>query len=191
MYAIILRMAKMILGVLGKYEVKNKQSLPIEGGYIVTCSHKGWLDVVILAVCLPRPIYFMAKQELFRFQPISTFLRKLNAFPVNRENPSPSSIKIPVKLLKGGEVVGIFPGGTRTTEDVSLKRGAVTIANLAKVPIVPAVYEGPRSIRELLRMRKATITFGEPFYVETKSKEELVSYTRFLSEQMNELQSRV
>ncbi|QTD41877.1 1-acyl-sn-glycerol-3-phosphate acyltransferase [Sporosarcina sp. Te-1] len=187
MYAVILRIAKMILGVLGKYEVKNKHLLPSEGGYIVTCTHKGWLDVVVLAVCLPRPIHFMAKQELFRVKLLSSFLRKLNAFPVNRENPSPSSIKIPIKLLKRGEVVGIFPGGTRTTEDVALKRGAVTIANLAKAPVVPAVYEGPRSIRELLKMRKATIIFGEPFYVETKTKEELASYTLQLTERMTGL----
>ena len=187
MYGVILRVAKMILGMLGEYEVKNKHLLPVEGGYIVTCSHKGWLDVVILAVCLPRPIHFMAKQELFQNKLLFTFLRKLNAFPVNRENPSPSSIKIPIKLLKNGEVVGIFPGGTRTTENVALKRGAVTIANLAKVPVVPAIYDGPCSIPELLKWRKATITFGEPFYVATKSKEELASYTLLLSDKMNGL----
>ncbi|MCG3088913.1 lysophospholipid acyltransferase family protein [Sporosarcina cyprini] len=189
MYAVVSRIAKLLLGVLGKYEVRNKNFLPSKGGYIVTCTHTGWLDVVILAVCLPRPIHFMAKQELFHIKLLSAFLRKLNAFPVNRENPSPSSIKIPVKLLKSGEVVGIFPGGTRTTEDVALKRGAITIASLAKVPVVPAIYEGPRTIRELLKVRKATITFGEPFYVESKTKEELALCTVQLSEQMNALQS--
>ncbi|WP_144576819.1 lysophospholipid acyltransferase family protein, partial [Siminovitchia fortis] len=165
MYKAVLFLATIVIKTLGKVETKNKHLLPSEGGYILTCTHKGWLDVVILGICTPHPIHFMAKQELFKNKLISLFLSKINAFPVNRENPSPSSVKTPIKLLKSGEVVGIFPGGTRTTEDVSLKRGAVTIANLAKVPIIPAAYEGPANLKELWKTRKATIIFGEPFYL--------------------------
>jgi 1-acyl-sn-glycerol-3-phosphate acyltransferase len=191
MYKLVLALAKIIFRVLCKVEVKNRQALPAQEGFILTCTHKGWLDVVILGICTPRPIHFMAKQELFQNKLAAHFLSKINAFPVNRENPSPSSIKTPIKLLKSGEVVGIFPGGTRTTEAVSLKRGAVTIANLAKVPIVPAAYEGPATFKELLQMRRATIMFGEPFHVNTNSKEELTAYTEPLSEKTNFLQSQI
>ncbi|HBZ09251.1 MAG TPA: 1-acyl-sn-glycerol-3-phosphate acyltransferase [Bacillus bacterium] len=189
MYKFIVILATIIFRILGKVEVKNKDILPSEGGFILTCTHKGWLDVVILGICTPRPIHFMAKKELFNNKLTSHFLTKIKAFPVNRDSPSLSSIKMPIKLLKSGEVVGIFPGGTRTTEDVSLKRGAVTLANLAKVPIVPAVYEGPANLKELWKARKATIIFGEPFFVNTNSKDEIVEFTDHLSEEINKLKT--
>ncbi|WP_391209386.1 lysophospholipid acyltransferase family protein [Psychrobacillus sp. L4] len=191
MYYFTLTVAKILVHIFGKIEVKNKHLLPEDEGYIVTCTHRGWLEILILGICVPKPIHFMAKKELFDNKLIGYFLRKINAFPVDRENPSPSSIKQPVKLLRSGEIVGIFPSGTRTAEDVPLKRGAVTISNLSKVPIVPALYVGPRTFKELRRMKKATITFGEPIYVRTSSKEELATYTELLNEKTMELEIQI
>lgn len=79
---------------------------------------------------------------------------KLNAFPVDRENPGPSTIKVPRKLLKEEKVIGIFPSGTRTTNQVPLKRGAVTIAAYSNVPIIPAAYTGPNNFKELIKFKK-------------------------------------
>ncbi|MGD6816382.1 lysophospholipid acyltransferase family protein [Metabacillus sp. 113a] len=181
MYTFFANLARIILRATGKIEVKNKHCLPADGGYVVTCSHSGWLDVAVLGISMPRPVHFMAKQELFRRKGISAILYKINAFPINRENPSPSSIKTPVKLLKSGKIVGIFPSGTRTAEEVPAKRGAVTIANLARVPIVPAIYEGPGTFKAWLKVRKATLTFGEPFYVESARKDQIGIYVERLT----------
>ena len=181
----------MVVRLFGKVEVKNKHLLPKNEGYIVTCTHRGWLEIVILGICVPRSIHYMAKKELFENKFIGSFLQKINAFPVDRENPSPSSIKIPVKLLKSGEVVGIFPSGTRAAENAPLKRGAVTISNLSKAPIVPALYVGPRTLKELRKMKKATIIFGEPMYINTSSKEELATYTELLNEQTILLEQQI
>ncbi|QFF99051.1 1-acyl-sn-glycerol-3-phosphate acyltransferase [Psychrobacillus glaciei] len=191
MYHFTLTIAKLIVRLFGKVEVKNKHLLPQDEGYIVTCTHRGWLEILILGICVPKPIHFMAKKELFDNKLIGYFLRKINAFPVDRENPSPSSIKKPVKLLRSGEIVGIFPSGTRTSEDVSLKRGAVTIGNLSRAPIVPALYAGPRTLKELRKMKKATIIFGEPIYVRTSSKEELATYTELLNKKTMELEIQI
>ncbi|MEK4485886.1 lysophospholipid acyltransferase family protein [Psychrobacillus sp. FSL H8-0484] len=191
MYQFTLTVAKMVVRLFGKVEVKNKHLLPKNEGYIVTCTHRGWLEIVILGICVPRSIHYMAKKELFENKFIGSFLQKINAFPVDRENPSPSSIKIPVKLLKSGEVVGIFPSGTRAAENAPLKRGAVTISNLSKAPIVPALYVGPRTLKELRKMKKATIIFGEPIYINTSSKDELATYTELLNEQTILLEKQI
>lgn len=105
----------------------------------------------------------MAKIELFKIPLVAWFLGKLNSFPVNRDQPGPSSLKTPIRLLKKGEVVGIFPSGTRTKESVPLKRGAAYLADRAKVPILPAVYEGPESLRlgDLFKGKTIVIRFGE------------------------------
>jgi 1-acyl-sn-glycerol-3-phosphate acyltransferase len=124
----------------------------------------------------PTQIHFMAKKELFNSSFSDKFLRSINAFPVNRENPGPSTLKIPLKLLKENKCVGIFPGGTRTTEDVPLKRGAVTIGLKAKAPILPAAYSGPSTFSDILKGKKSHITFGQPIQIETEglSKDELI-----------------
>ncbi|GAB1798008.1 1-acylglycerol-3-phosphate O-acyltransferase [Priestia megaterium] len=138
----------------------------MDTGFVIACSHKGWVDVVALgAAVLPHQIHFMAKKELFNHILTSNVLKKLNAFPVDRNNPGPSSIKIPIKLAKEGHIVGIFPSGTRTEEDVPLKKGAVTIASMAKVPIVPAVYKGPANVKELFSKGPLVISFGKPIYL--------------------------
>lgn len=180
MYKFVAFIAKLIFFFIAKIELKDLHKLPASGGYIITCSHRGWLEIIALGISLPKPIHFMAKKELFSNKQIGTFLTSIHAFPVDRENPSPSSIKIPVKLLKSGEVVGIFPSGTRSSEDTSVKRGAVTIANLAKVPIVPVTYNGPASFKEAWKYRKAIITIGDPFTVTMSDKESLQAYSEKL-----------
>nr|WP_328802995.1 lysophospholipid acyltransferase family protein [Saccharibacillus alkalitolerans] len=157
------RLARLILRGFGKFEVIGADKLPKEGGYVITCTHRGWLDVVALGCSLlPTEVHFMAKKELFRKKIADKFLRDINAFPVDRENPGPSSLKIPIQLLKQGKTIGIFPSGTRSSEDVPLKRGAVTIANMAKVPIVPAAYAGPTGLKQLLRGTKTRLVIGDP-----------------------------
>ena len=185
MYKLTATLAKFIFFFFIKIELKNTHKLPGNGGYVITCAHRGWLEIIVLGISLPRPIHFMAKKELFRIKIVAAFLTNINAFPIDRENPSPSSIKKPVKLLKSGEVVGIFPSGTRTAEGAPAKRGAITIASLARVPIVPVTYEGPANLKDIWKCRKATITIGDPFFVEKAGKEEISTYTEKLEREIN------
>jgi 1-acyl-sn-glycerol-3-phosphate acyltransferase len=166
MYNVAAHTCRFLLKRRGKLCIRNRENLPTDTGFVIACSHKGWVDVVALGTAvLPHQIHFMAKKELFNHILTSNVLKKLNAFPVDRNNPGPSSIKTPIKLAKEGHIVGIFPSGTRTEEDVPLKRGAVTIASMAKVPIVPAVYKGPANVKELFSKNSIVISFGNPIYL--------------------------
>ncbi|MDT0150171.1 1-acyl-sn-glycerol-3-phosphate acyltransferase [Priestia aryabhattai] len=161
--------------------VKGKENIPEKERYIITCSHKGWVDVIMLALSIyPTSVYYMAKKELFDTKLKDKFFRSINAFPVNRENPGPSSLKIPLQLLKQNKCVGIFPSGTRTNEEVSLKRGAVTIAIKSNAPLVPAAYKGPTNFKELISGRRSTIILGKPLNFEEQKqvlgKDELIEY---------------
>ena len=132
----------------------------------------------------------MAKKELFESKGLKWLMEHLNAFPVDRENPGPSSIKTPMRLIKDGKIVGIFPSGTRSSEDVPLKRGAVTIASYAKSPIIPAAYVGPNNFKELFRFKRAKIAFGEPIHLrkDVPKKEALDYLMEDLNKAMKELQ---
>ena len=132
-------MLKYIFKTAGKVEVQGREKLPEGAPYVVACTHTSFMDVLMLATGMyPTQIHYMAK-ELFEGKFKNGSL-KCKCIPVDRANPCISTLKIPSRLLKEGKVVGIFPSGTRSAEDVSLKAGAVTIAMRSNVPLVPAAY---------------------------------------------------
>lgn len=168
MYYFVGYLLKIFLSIFGRLKVHDKEKIPQSDGYVIACTHTGWVDILWLGVSLlPKKIHYMAKIELFQNKPLKWLMEKLNAFPINRENPGPSAIKIPRKLIKEDKIVGIFPSGTRTSEDTPLKRGAVTIATASKAPIIPVAYSGPNNFKDLLKFKKPQIIFGDAIHIPT------------------------
>src|SRR5690625_5054613 len=187
-------LVKVILSIFGFLKTYDKEKIPKDHGYVLACTHTGWVDILWLGVSLlPTKVYYMAKKELFESGPLRWLMNQLNAFPVDRENPGPSSIKQPMRLIKDGKVVGIFPSGTRTSEDVPLKRGAVTIDNYAKAPIVPAAYVGPNNFKELFRWQRPKLIFGDPIFMRTDvpKKEAMDIMADELNDVFKDLQSKI
>ena len=197
MYKLVANIVKVILKLMGsKARVYGEENLPKEGGYIIACTHTGYVDILNLGVAMyPQEIHFMAKKQLFEMKGLGWLIEHLNAFPVDRDNPGPSVIKIPSQLLKEGKVVGIFPSGTRNSEGSDLKQGAITIAQLAKAQIVPAAYVGARNAGDVMKRGKGYLIYGEPFYVTGKGKEGREQFTQHLENELvaltEELQKRI
>ena len=170
MYRIVSGILNFILRKICKsLEVQGEENIPQLHRYVVTCTHESYNEVIMLGMAIyPNQIHYMAKKELFNNKWFGGFLSSLNAFPVDRENPGPSTLKKPIKLLKENKTVGIFPTGHRMKYDEGspMKRGAVTIAMMAQAPILPAAYIGPKKIQGLIT-GKSIIKFGEP--IETKN----------------------
>ncbi len=194
MYKLVANIVKVILKLMGsKARVYGEENLPKEGGYIIACTHTGYVDILNLGVAMyPQEIHFMAKKQLFEMKGLGWLIEHLNAFPVDRDNPGPSVIKIPSQLLK---VVGIFPSGTRNSEGTDLKQGAITIAQLAKAQIVPAAYVGARNAGDVMKRGKGYLIYGEPFYVTGKGKEGREQFTQHLERELvaltEELENRI
>lgn len=166
MYQFISKLLDLILVKMAKsLYVIGKENIPKDNKFVVTCTHESYNEVIMLGMALvPNEIHYMAKKELFKNKWFGQFLTSLNAFPVDRENPGPSTLKRPVNLLKDNKTVGIFPTGHRTSvEGAPLKRGASTIAMLGKAPTLPAAYVGPTKLHGLIT-GQALIKFGEPIY---------------------------
>ncbi len=146
----------------GNLEIQNKEKLPQDENYILVAPHRTWWDPLYLAVAArPKKFAFMAKEELFKNPIIRFILVHANAFPVNRQKPGPSAIKTPVKLLKNTDLSLImFPSGSRYSSE--LKGGMTVIARMAKVRIVPCVYQGPLTLGGLFLRKKVVIRFGDP-----------------------------
>lgn len=170
-YRVVAGIVKGLIFIInGKTSVQNREKLPKEGTFILVGPHRSILDPVFFALAAyPRPFTFMAKEELFKNKLLGWFITKLGAFPVNRDNPGPSALKVPVKGLKDqGRNLIIFPSGSRHSND--LKGGAVTIAKLSGAPIIPVVYQGPLKIGGLFSRKKTSVRFGEPIVVDRKTK---------------------
>lgn len=186
MYKLAANIVKAVFKLTGsRARVYDAQNLPEEGGFIIACTHTGYVDILNLGVSVyPREIHFMAKKQLFDVKGLGWLISRLNAFPVDRDNPGPSVIKIPSQLLKEGKIVGIFPSGTRNAEGTDLKQGAITIAQLSKAQIVPAAYVGARTIGDVFKRGKGYLIYGEPFYVTGKGKEGREEFTQHLEAEL-------
>lgn len=169
-YSFIRVVVRVLLFIVnGNAHYEHKERLP-EGNYILVGPHRTWFDPIYYALAgSPKKFSFMAKIELFKNPVLRWILKHANAFAVDRDHPGPSAIKTPVRLLKKSNLSLImFPSGTRHSQD--LKGGVAVIAKLAKVPIVPTVYQGPLTFKQLFTRKKITVSFGEPFYVDPKLK---------------------
>ena len=137
-----------------------------DGKVILAANHRSFLDPFIIGTCLRRPIYFVAKKELFDNRLIGWFLNCLGAFPVRRGESDEDSLATALALLERGEAVVIFPEGTRHRSGPlhSPKRGVGRLALQSGAPVVPIAVMGTERVRRgwLIRPVRVDIRCGRP-----------------------------
>ena len=137
----------------------GEENIPKEGKLILCCNHLSNWDPVLLLLKQPRNIAFMSKEELFRFKPLGAILRVFHAFPVARGKGDTGALDNAVKAVEQGEILGIFPEGTRSKDGKLLrfKSGAALIAARTGATVIPCGIDRP-----IKAFRRATITIGQP-----------------------------
>ena len=137
-----------------------------EGGVILASNHRSFLDPFAIGCCLGRPIYFVAKQELFKNPLLGWVLNCLGAFPIKRGAADEESVATSLALLERGEAVVIFPEGTRirTGSLAPPKRGVGRLALQSGSPVVPIAVTNSERARRGWRIKpvKVHIRFGPP-----------------------------
>src|ERR671910_428316 len=137
-----------------------------EGGVILAANHRSFLDPFAIGCCNPRPIYFVAKQELFRNPVLGWFLNCMGAFPVRRGQSDEESVKTALALLDRGQAVVIFPEGTRIRSGslAKPKRGVGRLALQSGKPVVPIAVTNSERARDgwLIKPVKVHIRCGPP-----------------------------
>ncbi|MCL2150775.1 MAG: 1-acyl-sn-glycerol-3-phosphate acyltransferase [Coriobacteriia bacterium] len=143
-------------------------------GAILAPNHRSYLDpLYILAELRPRPIRFMGKIEFFQIHPaISRMAAWVGVYPVKRHTADMGAIKRSVRMLRRGELVGIFPEGTRirkADQEVTYHEGVAMIAAMADVPVVPIRIWGTERIcpegTSFFRTPKVSLRFGQPLRI--------------------------
>lgn len=149
--------------------VTGEENLPHDGkGYILTSNHTSLLDALIIEASVDRQVKFMAKKEVFSVPVIGRVVRACGAFPVNRGGADVESIKTTVRLLEGGDTVGIFPQGTRHPgEDprkTEVRHGVGLIAYRAKCGMIPVYIKTKKN--KVAFFRKTEFIIGKPLSYE-------------------------
>jgi len=127
-----------------KMNVQGLEHLPLDGPAVIACNHVTNFDVFPMQLSLPRPIFYMAKAELFKFPLMDVALRDLGAFPVYRGEKDGWAMQHAHKVLDHGQLLGMFPEGTRNKgRGLGLaKTGTARLAIDTNSPIVPMVVVG-------------------------------------------------
>lgn len=150
-YKIVISILKVLVFFIFDLKIHNSDNINnSKGGYIVCGNHKSMIDPVIAVVSSKRMLRMMGKKELFENKILSYIFRSLGGFPVDRKGISMSAIKTSLEILKNGELLCIFPEGTRVKngfEEVNAKPGIAMIANKAKVKIIPFYIKGDYKFR--------------------------------------------
>ncbi|HEX6870589.1 MAG TPA: lysophospholipid acyltransferase family protein [Micromonosporaceae bacterium] len=156
--------------------VEGLENIPTHGGAVLAGNHLSVADEYVLGAVVPRHIAFWAKSEYFTGTGLSgwamrSLLTGLGAIPVNREGgrAALTALDAAIPALQGGDLVGVYPEGTRSP-DGKLYRGrtgAVRLAILAGVPIVPVGVVGTEKVQPIGKKIpklgiKVEIKFGKP-----------------------------
>lgn len=165
-YTIAKFISKIALKVFFRGEVYGLENVPGSGGAILAANHTSLLDPFLVGTPLRRKIYFFGRSSLFHPRPWGWFLKQLHTVPVERNKPAPSSIKRILRLLKSGEILAMFPEGSRGSgKDLSEAKGGVgMMAVKSGVPVIPVYIYGaarilPKGAR-MIRPRKVKIIYG-------------------------------
>ncbi len=162
-YRFVLVLLNIVLRLVFRIKYVGRENMPKEGGVLLAVNHRSNWDPVFAGLGSPRPLRFMAKEELFKNPVFGKLISSLGAFPVSRGSGDVGAVKAAFKILKEDGVMLMFPEGHRMKNGQrgTVKRGVATIAQRCKVPVVPMYISGSYKW-----MSKITITIGKPFTFE-------------------------
>ncbi len=145
--------------------VEGLEHLPADGPYIVAANHHNYLDGVVLAAALPRPIAFLVMPRVWRATPLHPLLhRQIGSILLNLERPDVGALRRALRALEGDRVVGIFPEGPFSVRG-RLERGLPGVGLLALRAGVPVVPAGIRGTFQALAGRRGYIPRCHPLAV--------------------------
>ena len=159
-YYVAVFLVKIWYAIMFKVEIIGKENIPKEGNGVICSNHYSNYDPISAALYLDRLPHFIGKKELFKNKLFSWVLGKLGVFPIDRNvSMDMKAVKTALKVLKEGEILGIFAEGRRVKEgeDAAAKGGVALFAMKGNAPVIPCAISGKYTFRS-----KLTVCYGEP-----------------------------
>ena len=177
----LINITHFVYRVLFRIENIGEKSIPEDGeSYIVCANHLNYLDAIAVITSSNRFVRFMCKSSMFKNALFTWVLHIGDTIPVNREKNDIDAMKRSIKALKSGEILGIFPEGTRKgmEKNLSAKNGAAFMALRTKTKVIPIGIQG-----SFKPFTKVYLNYGKPldfseYYGKEKDKEVLNKVTK-------------
>jgi 1-acyl-sn-glycerol-3-phosphate acyltransferase len=157
-------LTRLLLWPFFRLDAYGLQNLPKDSAFILLVKHQRWEDIPLLGLATPRPLYYIAKTELFRNPLSSRFITALGGIPINRQRPLESRrfLQAAIAFLQKGEGVVIFPEGTYYRDKMGPGQiGMVKfVLSRLELPLIPVgiIYSADS------RRIGVRIHFGKAFY---------------------------
>jgi 1-acyl-sn-glycerol-3-phosphate acyltransferase len=150
-----------ILRAIFRPWLSGEENVPVEGAAILASNHLSFSDSIFLPLMLKRRVTFMAKADYFTGRGLkgrltAGFFRGVGQVPLDRSGggASGSALDTGLRVLRAGELLGIYPEGTRSP-DARLYRGKTGVARMAleaRVPVVPVAMIGTDKVQPIGRI---------------------------------------
>ena len=143
LYAFFRYLFRVIGVAFFRHRCLRREWEPREGGVLVCSNHQSYLDPALVGMSIHRHARYLARETLFR-GPFGWLIRAINAIPLDREGAGLRGLKETLQCLKQGEVVVIFPEGTRSPDGqiAPLKPGFAALARRSGAAVMPAAVDG-------------------------------------------------
>lgn len=155
---------------LYRNEIVGLERLPRTGPYILAPSHRSGMDFLFAAMVTRRRVRWMAKESLWKYQALGSFVDVMGGFRVNRGTADRRALRVAEAILVDGQPLVVFPEGTRRKgENVEdLFDGAAWLSSRQRVPVVPVGIAGTEEAMstgtKLPRPGKIVVWVGEPLW---------------------------
>ena len=171
-YRLLQRFLQIIAIVVYRIRYSGQENIPAEGGVLIVSNHQSHFDPPMVGIGSRRRMNFLARKTLFDFGPLGWIIGSVDAIPIDRDGLGLGGIKESLKRLKRGEMVLIFPEGTRTSdgEIAPFRPGFTTLAVRSHAAILPVAIEGafqawPRQ-RKFPGFGRIRVHYGRPIQPE-------------------------
>ncbi|GMO65628.1 MAG: lysophospholipid acyltransferase family protein [Endomicrobiia bacterium] len=154
---------RLVFSLFYRWRIEGLENIPYSGGAIIVSNHISFFDPPLIGSAIRRPLYFMAKKELFDIPILKWIIKQTHAFPIKRDGQDMVAMRNAFSLLKDGHLLLIFPEGTRL-KDYRMGRaraGAGMLACNTQLPLVPVKL---KNTDVMLKFKRIEIKFGKPIY---------------------------
>ena len=157
-----------LLSLVAHIRLKGRYNIPKHGPFLIAANHLAWTDIPLVPLLLPGKVVYMAKEEYFNSR-IAWLVRFMGSFPVKRGEGDRQALRTAEEQLKKGNVVVLFPEGTRSKTKTMAKghAGLGMIALRSGVPVIPVAIWGSEKVLKEFGPR-VTISYGEPIVFKPK-----------------------
>jgi 1-acyl-sn-glycerol-3-phosphate acyltransferase len=159
-------LARVWLTPFFRIAVGGLKNLPRDSAFILLSKHQRWEDIPLLGLATPRPLYYIAKYELFKNALSNRFFSAIGGIPLNRQRPLESRrfLQATIQLLEKGEGVVIFPEGTYYRNKMGPGQTGMVrfVLSRLKLPFIPVgINYATNGWRTRVR-----INFGKAFHTD-------------------------